>query len=135
VWRDWDAALADVANPAVVAHFREQIEKREFRLRKRTLFFRGADGKGKWCVSARKNHAYVWQCGRFEGDLKFWKEGLSQPNGVQSAWDERRLRFLLFSEKDFAFFLGAVTGDPQRMKWSEGVAADDDGLDENEGEG
>jgi len=134
-WPDWQAALSDVANSAVVAYFNKQIEEnRKSHLPTRELYFRqdGGDGKRHWFVSARKKNAYVWQLGRYDGDIKFWQEGLSHPNDVEPVKDRTCLRFYLSSEKDFAFFHEAVTGNLQSVKWSDGVAAEDDGLDEKE---
>ena len=98
----------------------------------RELHFR-QDGKRHWCVccSARSN-AYVYQSGRFDGDIAFWQSGLSQADQVKPVNDETELRFNLSSEKDFAFFHEAVTAKLQSVQWSDGVTVGDDDVDEKE---
>ena len=76
----------------------------------------------------------MWQEGRFEGDLAFWRERLSQANDVQPVKEETCLRFYLSSEKDFQFFHEAVTGSLQSKKWTNGAAACDGNVDEREDE-
>ena len=127
--------MSNVDNSAVVVYFNKQIEEnRKCHLPTRELYFRqdGGDGKRHWFVSARKKSAYVWQLGRFDGDIAFWQGGLSQPNDVQPVKDETCVRFYLSSEKDFAFFQEAVTGSLQTVKWSDGLAAGDDDVGEKE---
>jgi len=130
-WADWDAALADVSNSAVVAYIKQQVEEqRESYLRKRNIMFR-ISGKRRLFCSARKKNAYVWQRGRFDGDMKFWQEGLSQPDDVQPVKEETCLRFFLSSQKDFEFFHKAATVRLQSVEWTDGVAGDDE-VDEKE---
>jgi hypothetical protein len=132
-WPDWKTALSDVANSAVVAYFNKQIEEnRKSNLPMRELYFRGGDGRRHWCAAARKKNAYAWQGGRFDGDITFWQRGLSQPDDVELFKDKMGFRFYLSSEKDFEFFHEAVTGDLQFVKWNDGVAAEDEGLNEKE---
>jgi hypothetical protein len=134
-WPNWQAALSDVTNPAVVEYFNKQIEEnQECRLAYRELIFRQdrGDGKRHWSVNVRKRNAYVWQQGRFDGDITFWQGGLSQADQVQPVDQKTCLRFYLSSDKDFAFFHGAVTGSLQTVKWSDDVAAGDDDVREKE---
>ncbi len=129
-WPNWQAALSDVANTAVVAYFDKQIQtKRESHLPTRELYFRqeGGDGKRHWFPSVRNKNAYVWQRGRFEGDIKFWQGGLSQPNDVQPVDQETCLRFYLSTDMDFAFFHNAVTVKLQSVQWSDGVVVGSEG--------
>ena len=128
LWPNWQAALSDVTNPAVVTYFNKQIEeKRESRLRYRELMFRQG-GKRHWCVCVRKKNACVYQYGRFDGDIVFWQTGLSQADQVQPVSHETELKFYLSSEKDFAFFHEAVTVKLQSTQWSDGVGV----VSENE---
>jgi hypothetical protein len=131
-WPDWDVALADVANPAVAAYIKQQIEaQRESYLRRRSIMYR-ISGKRRWFCSARKKNAYVWQRGRFNGDIQFWQEGLSQPDDVQPVKEETCLRFFLSTEKDFEFFHKSVTSCLQSKDWIDGLAAEDDGDEKEE---
>ena len=93
-WVDWDTALAIVGNPALVNYFQQQLtESREAYLRKRILHYR-LDGKRRWFVAARRAKAYVWQQGRFEGDVDFWRQRVSTPDDVKPVKDSQRLTFL-----------------------------------------
>jgi hypothetical protein len=131
-WADWKTALADIANTAMVAYINKQIEEgRECNLRKRSLMFRLA-GKRRWFVSTRKDYVYVWQRGRFNGDVEFWKERLSQSNDVQPVKDETCLRFYLSSEGDFTSFHDAATDNLQSVQWLDGMVDGEDELDAKE---
>jgi hypothetical protein len=134
-WTNWQEALSNVDNPAVVAYFNKQIEeKRNSNLAARALYFRQPpnEGKGYWLMYAHKKNAYVSQRRRFDGDIAFWQAGLSQPNGVRAVMDEMSLRFHLSSEKDFAFFDEARTEKLKAAQWSDGVAAEVDDVDDKE---
>ena len=94
-WPDWKAALAGVTNPAVTSYFeQESAADRESYLRKRILRYR-LGGKRRWFMAARNKNAYVWQQGRFEGDIDFWKKGLSDPEVVKPVKDGQCLRLFL----------------------------------------
>ena len=58
------------------------LASRESYLRKRILLYRVA-GKRRWFVTARKKYAYTWQRGRFDGDVEFWKQGVSESGDVK----------------------------------------------------
>lgn len=119
-WSDWDAALAIVDNPTIVSHFKEQLAaNRESYLRKRILHYR-LSGKRRWFVSARKSKAYVWQHGRFDGDIEYWKHGLSSTAGVTPVKDGKCLRFFLATKDDFQFFHQAATEKLLSTEWSGG---------------
>src|SRR5262249_23633363 len=60
-WSDWNAALANVTNAALVAFYKEELAAgRENYLRKRYLRYRIAS-KRRWFMAARRRNAYVWQ--------------------------------------------------------------------------
>jgi hypothetical protein len=133
-WSDWNAALDKVTNPAVVAFYKKELEEgRENYLRKRYLRYRIA-GKRRWNIAARRQRAYVWQHGRFDGDIDYWRSGLSQPDQVKPVKDDRCLSFLLTTESDFSFFRLSATEKLFNATWTEaGVdepEADVDGQDE-----
>ena len=133
-WPDWNSALAKVGNAALVAYYKEELEAgREHYLRKRYLRYRIA-GKRRWFIAARRQRAYVWQHGRFDGDLDFWRSGLSQPDQVKPVKDDRCLSFPLTTEPDFSFFRFAATQKLMNAKWTEASGdepdADVDGQDD-----
>lgn len=116
-WTDWKMAMAGIDNPALVGYFIQQAEGgHERNLRSRELMFR-LGNRRRWFVGARENHAHVWQRGRFDGDIAFWKDGLGHPETVQAVNKEQALRFDLFSENDFAFFHEAATAKLETKEW------------------
>ena len=116
---DWKTAMVGIDNTALVAYFMQQTNAgRECNLRSRELMFR-LGNRRCWFVGARDTHAHVWQRSRFDGDITFWKNGLSHPDAVQAVNKERAVRFDLFSENDFAFFHEAATAKLQTMEWKE----------------
>ncbi len=116
-YRDWDSALAGIENPAIVAFFREQISgDREASLKKRILFYR-LDGARRWFVQAGRAHAYVWQYGRFDDDLEFWRERLSVPDSLRRLAQGKSLRFRLETTSDCEAFHTAATRDLQTVTW------------------
>ena len=103
-WPDWEAALSAVANNAVASYFKQEIAaSRKSYLPKRILRYRVA-GKQRLFVTARKKKAYVWQRGRFDGDVEFWKQGVSESDGVEPVKNGECLRFFLNTEEDLQFF-------------------------------
>jgi hypothetical protein len=107
-WATWDDALAAVKNPAVVEFFeRELATSRPNYLQKRILIYR-SEGRQRVWVAARTRLAYVWQRERFEGDIDFWRERVSEPGRVQPVKGGTCLRFYLKSADDFERFRDAV---------------------------
>jgi hypothetical protein len=131
-WSDWKTALSDISNAALVSEFLQQAQAgQECNLQRRRFMYR-VDGRRRLFVTARRNQAYVWQRGRFEGDIAFWQGGLSQADDVRPVDQETCLRFYLTSEKDFEFFHEAVKGSLQSVKWSDDLAAEENYVNEKE---
>ena len=131
-WPDWEAALSDVANNAVASYFKQEIAaSRKSYLRKRILRYRVA-GKRRWSVTARKKNAYAWQHGRFDGDVEFWKQGVSESDGVKPVKNGKCLRFSLNTEEDLQFFHDAATRKLQAGEWLGGLPEEE--LEEAEQE-
>jgi len=57
----------------------------------------------------RRDKAYVWQIGRFDGDLEFWKTKLSVEEEVCQVDDGKALRFYLITSEDFDAFSKALS--------------------------
>jgi hypothetical protein len=130
-WSDWTAALAEVSNAALVEFFQSELsENRESYLRKRILHYR-IDGKRRWFVAARQTRAYVWQHGRFENDIEYWKQGLSEQATVKPVKRGRCLSFFLETRDDFQFLHEATSSGLLKTVWSWGT----DPEDSEEGEG
>lgn len=116
-WSDWEAALSGITNNSVVSYFKKELEaSRESYLRRRTLRYRVA-GKRRWFMAARNKNAYVWQHGRFDGDVEFWRDGLSKPEDVKPVKNGECLRLFLNSSDDFHFFYDAATKKLQSTEW------------------
>jgi hypothetical protein len=134
-WTDWNAALDKVSNAALVAYYKKELEAgRDNYLRKRYLRYR-IGGKRRWFIAARRQRGYVWQHGRFDGDIEFWRSGLSQPEQVKPVKDDRCLSFTLTTDSDFSFFRLAATENLLGAKWTEvsggdEAEADVDGQDD-----
>jgi hypothetical protein len=129
---DWNTAMVGIDNPALVIYFMQQTDAgRECNLRSRELMFR-LGNRRRWFVGARDTHAHVWQRGRFDCDITFWKNGLGHAETVQEVNKETALRFDLFSENDFAFFHESATAKLQTAEWkgAAGQPAEDGAWDE-----
>lgn len=104
----WPSHLEAAQNLAVRGFFKQQLEEgRESRPSTKQLFFR-FDNYRLFHVALRQKHAWVWQGGRFEGDLEYWQARLSQPNKARVVDSGRCLSFVLSSQADFDAFMRAV---------------------------
>jgi hypothetical protein len=131
-WPDWETALGAVSNQALRDFVQQQLAlQQENYLRRRTLIYR-INGSRRWFISARRPHAYTWQRGRFDGDVDFWKQGLSEPDKVTSVKAGACLRFFLSTEQDFHYFAEAAKQKLASVQWTAGVADEDEGTDESE---
>jgi hypothetical protein len=65
-------------------------------------------GKNRYWMSARTKHAYVWQRGRFEGDIQFWRERLGAEARIDPVADGRAVRIFLESTSQFDGFWKAI---------------------------
>ena len=131
-WPDWNTALSEVTNVALVSHFKRELEtSRDSYLRKRSLHYRVA-GKRRWTMEAREKHAYVWQYGRFEGDVEFWQHGLSTPGDVKPVKATQCLSLLLHTTDDFDFFQDAALEKLQSSEWLGGTPEEE--MEETEAE-
>ena len=131
-WVDWDAALSSITNSAVVAYYRQElVANREDYLYKRILRYR-IDGKRRWFMAARNKNAYVWQHGRFDGDVEFWQGRLSRPDDVKPVKNGECLRLFLYTNDDFRAFHQAVNIDLCSSEWLDGPS--DEEFDEMEPE-
>lgn len=129
-WSNWEQALENVANSDLVAFYKQELgADQESYLRKRILRYR-LSNKRRWFVAARKERAYVWQQGRFDGDIEFWKKGLSKPGEVKPVKDDNCLRLFLHTAGDFQYFKSAATDKLTSTIWM--IESSDDDLNESE---
>lgn len=120
-WSDWESALSGVTNNAVTSYFKKEIAaNRDSYLPKRIMRYSVA-GKRRWHMAARNKNAYVWQLGRFEGDIDFWRNGLSKPDVVKPVKNDECLRLFLNTPEDFQYFHNAVINSLQSTEWIDGT--------------
>ncbi|MDK9696589.1 MAG: hypothetical protein OEL76_09370 [Siculibacillus sp.] len=103
----WADLMSGVKNADVRAFFEKNHDDGEKRLGSRDIAFR-IKGERRLFAGVRINHAYVWQKGRFDGDLVYWREVLSAPSKVQPVDGERSLSFILKTDEDMSAFEKAV---------------------------
>jgi hypothetical protein len=109
-WGDWESALAEVENPAMVEFFRAELAAgQQSALGRRRLVYKVPGGQ--FGVSARRQHAYVWQQHRFRDDIAYWMEKLGPQSKAEPVDGGRSVRFFLASPEDFARFREALRVD------------------------
>ena len=118
-WADWDTALESVENAALKDFVRVELAKnREARLRYGEVIYRIA-GQRRFYLSCKRQRGYVWQRGRFDGDLAFWKNALSKQDDVKLVNQSRDIRFHLVSASDCAAFEKALETELKKIEFSE----------------
>jgi hypothetical protein len=126
---NWDEALKSVENKAVVQFFREELgAARSNNPKSKNIRF-SIGGKRRFVVYAKRRFARVWQSGRFDGDLEFWKSRVSDRGKVDAMEDGRRLRFYLFEDSDFRNFKHAVTNELSHMEFHRGSEEEQEETD------
>jgi hypothetical protein len=121
LWASWDVALESIENTALTDFVRAELaRKQEERLSERQIIYR-IGGQRRFYLNCRRKFAYVWQRGRFEGDLKRWHEVLSEPDSVKPVNNQRELRFYLKTPADFAAFAKAMRSDLTNAEFAEPV--------------
>jgi hypothetical protein len=106
---DWPAALKSVENEAVANFFRDEVKGgRSNNPAHKALRFR-IGNRRRFVVSAKRKFARVYQSGRFDDDIEFWKSRLGKKADVIPIGGGSELRFYLFDDSDFTKFKRAVT--------------------------
>ena len=77
----------------------------------------------------KRKWARVWQSGRFENDIDFWKARLGEQAKIRPKWNGRRLRFYLYDEDAFKKFKHAATVELANTEFQ---SASDDDIEESE---
>jgi hypothetical protein len=80
--------------------------------------------KRRFAVLMKRKWARVWQSGRFENDIDFWKSRLGEQGKIKPKWNGRRLRFYLYDEDAFKKFKHAATVELLNTEF-QGVSDDD----------
>ncbi|MFA6134199.1 MAG: hypothetical protein WC869_09325 [Phycisphaerae bacterium] len=109
-WGSWDEALAVSDNDVLKEFFRNEIAAGcEKNLNGRSVIYRDSAKKRRFFVHIRKSDSYVWQEGRFSGDVDFWKATLDPSQVVDVVGGGRCVRFYLTSDSEFKRFKEFVT--------------------------
>jgi hypothetical protein len=125
-WQNWDEAISQIENDAVREFAQEELDNgRENYLRKRALRYR-IDGKRRWSLHCRNKHAYVWQGGRFPGDVEYWESRLSNGESVSPVKDGQAVSFRLVTEDDLQVFREATSEALTDQDWMESSPAEQD---------
>ena len=127
---EWPSILAGCKNEAVTTFFRERLELGQHnRPRKRDIVFPQADGKKGWYVSVQQSGASVYQNGRFDGDLGFWRDKISDPATLRER-ETGELIFKLYTQADFSNFLSVMETQGTTMRLTRpGPLDDHDGAE------
>jgi hypothetical protein len=126
---DWPDALKNVDNEAVTTFFRHKLENgRQGNYKNRALRFRIGDRR-RFVVYAKRKFARVYQIGRFEEDVGFWKARISAPGEIVSGGGGKRLRFYLHNQTDFKNFESALEKDLIAVEFQDGLETDPDEPD------
>jgi hypothetical protein len=131
----WQVAFASANNPAVKEYFASQLKAeppRENNLGSNArLHYRvppTRDGIRRWRLNLRMERAVCVQNGRFEGDVNFWRERISDADSVVTV--KSGLRFFLSTAADFAAFDEALAEVSRRnVGWMDS-REDDDGEEQ-----
>lgn len=117
VYSSWQEAFATIANQELLNFVRSELGGgQEGRYQQRRLVYR-VDGKRRWCLNCRQDWAWVWQVGRFQGDVSFWKGVVAEPGEISPVKDGRSLSFRLSGMSDLNAFKSAVLGELQNASW------------------
>lgn len=111
-YKDWNEALEGIDNKALVDFYRKELSNgRKGYLYRRILNW-SQNGHRRFWMIARKNYAYGWQIGRFEGDLDFWRTRLGgdEKDVAEVGRFNNRVRFRLRTPEQFAAFREATDG-------------------------
>jgi hypothetical protein len=130
---DWEAALAAVRNASLAAFVRSEISRpnRKSSPQARNIRF-WRDGRRMFWLGVKADFASVVQVGRFDGDLTFWRERVSEPDRVKERSSGSRVTFRLRSPEDFERFRTAFDAELHGVAFVAAAAAEDEPDDDEE---
>src|SRR5207244_3588145 len=100
----WNDYVAKMKNLDIASFANVQLANgRENGIKGHWLYFR-VNGKRRFGVEIRQPHGLVWQTGRFENDIDFWKNRLIDQAGVLPVNRDQALRFYLRTAEDCSRF-------------------------------
>lgn len=101
---DIQSILAQILNPAVREFFRQELTQgRHYTRGGKQLVYR--DGKRqRWFVRAQRNHARVWQVGRFADDEQWWRNHVDEELEFRPVSDGQDMTFNLTTARQLTRF-------------------------------
>jgi hypothetical protein len=135
-YKDWDEALAGLENKDIVDFFRQELHKGTKGYLPRRVLNWSQNGHRRFWVIARKNYAYGWQIGRFEGDVEFWRSKLGGDDAdiAVVGRHNNRVRFRLRTAKQIEAFRDAINGPLTNRPFLNAALAGDSDDEEADGE-
>ena len=112
-------ALEGIENTDLKNFVRAEVGRnQESRLQYREIIYR-VSGSRRFYLACRTERAYVWQRGRFEGDIQYWRKVLSEPVLLKPDRQEQELRFYLTTAADFSAFANAMRRDLAHIEFAD----------------
>lgn len=126
----WSEFFLKITNNALKEFYEKEIKNGvENYLPKKQLNYR-VNNYRFWTCNGRIQNAYVWQRGRFEDDLNFWKEKLSSKKEVIPVKNNSSLRFYLKTKDDFQNFKDITIHPPKDIIKSRLVQENDEEIND-----
>jgi hypothetical protein len=110
-----EAKLARCENPAVKDFFEAAGLGARMNIRKDSLAY-PQTGTIRWYVEPRASRASVYQAGRFDNDVEFWRTMLAEKDSIKLL--QRGLRFSLRTPPDFDNFKNATNAASSTYQWA-----------------
>lgn len=105
---DWEQALASIENAALARFAKQEISAGRENYLLRLWFHYRINGKRHWSLYCRNKLGYVWQRGRFDGDLDYCRARISDPGSVRFAKGRAAASMALYTDADFDNFREAT---------------------------
>ena len=136
-YKNWDEALAGIDNKAVADFFQQELAKGRKGYLPRRILNWTQDGHRRFWVMARKNHAYGWQIGRFDGDIEFWRSKLGGADAdiAVVGRHDNRVRFRLKTAEQIAAFRDAINGPLAKLTFLKTALPGDDADADGDSDG
>jgi hypothetical protein len=134
-FKSWDEVLSGIENKDIVNFFRQEVaDGRKGYLSRGILNWYDESGHRRFWVIARRNYAYGWQIGRFDGDVEFWRSKLggAEADIAVVGRQDNRVRFRLRTADQIAAFREAINGPLAKRPFQKSAVAGDESDDESE---
>jgi len=105
----WESRIADAKNGEVAAFFKAELNAGQER-DSQYLHYRIGEPR-RLSLGLRKKHAYVWQYGRFDDDIAWWRGKLGDKLNVESKNGEGALSFGVKTRQDLEKIKQLVGGE------------------------